>query len=77
MVKTLVKWKVEDYHRMIEAGILDKRRCELIEGEILEMPPKGDEHIWITEGIGDYLESLLAGRAWIREDRPIALPSSN
>lgn len=62
---------------MIEAGILTERRCELIEGEIVEMPPEGDEHIWITEGIGDYLQSLLAGSAWIREDRPITLPNSS
>jgi hypothetical protein len=33
---TLAKWSVEDYHRMIEAGIfLRDRRVELLAGEEL------------------------------------------
>lgn len=73
---TLVKWSVEDYHRMIEAGILAKHRCELIEGEIVKMAPEGEEHIWLSEGSTDYLKSLLQGRAWIREAHPITLSDS-
>src|SRR6266540_1525447 len=38
-------FSAEDYHRMGEAGILtEDDRVELIEGEIIEMPPIGSHH---------------------------------
>ena len=36
-MKTLAKWSVDDYHRMVEAGILCDRRVELLAGDIVEM----------------------------------------
>lgn len=36
-MKTLAKWSVDDYHRMIAAGILCDRHVELLAGEIVEM----------------------------------------
>jgi Uma2 family endonuclease len=39
-MKTLVKWSVDDYHQMIQAGILRDRRVELLAGEIVEMSPE-------------------------------------
>ena len=41
---TLAKWSVEDYHKMIEAGLLSDRPVELISGEILQMSPEGPFH---------------------------------
>ncbi len=29
------KWTLNDYHRMVQAGILDDRHVELLKGEIL------------------------------------------
>ena len=41
------KFTVAEYFRMGEAGILQpKERVELIEGDILVMPPMGAQHIW-------------------------------
>ncbi|HEY9901348.1 MAG TPA: Uma2 family endonuclease, partial [Candidatus Sericytochromatia bacterium] len=37
---TLAKWSVEDYHRMIAAGILCDRRVELLAGDIVQMSPE-------------------------------------
>ena len=31
----LAKWSVEDYHLMIESGVLNNRSVELLEGEII------------------------------------------
>ncbi|MEQ8959997.1 MAG: hypothetical protein RLP02_19070 [Coleofasciculus sp. C2-GNP5-27] len=38
-MKTLVKWTVRDYHSLIETGILGNRQVELLQGELVEMPP--------------------------------------
>jgi hypothetical protein len=34
---TLTKWTVDDYHRMIEAGILHGRQVELLAGVVVDM----------------------------------------
>lgn len=39
-MKTLAKWSVNEYHHMIEAGILGDRSVELLAGEIVEMTPE-------------------------------------
>jgi len=41
MTTIAAKWTLQDYHRMIEAGILNDRHVELIKGEIVEMAPEG------------------------------------
>ncbi len=41
MALTTAKWTIDDYHRMIAAGILDERRVELLRGEIVEIPTEG------------------------------------
>jgi Uma2 family endonuclease len=48
------KWTLEDYHRMIAAGILDDRHVELIRGEIVEMPPEGEPHAYCSHEAGEY-----------------------
>jgi Uma2 family endonuclease len=73
----LAKWAVEDYHRMIEAGILDDRHVELLNGEIVEMSPEGTPHAAYSQDAGDYLRSLLGSRVRIREAKPITLLPNN
>ena len=75
-MKTLAKWSVNDYHRMIEAGILRDRRVELLAGEIIEMSPETPIHYSTAKRSTKYLEELLAGRADIRFNGPITLSDS-
>lgn len=72
-MKTL-EWSVEDYHRMIEAGILSQRQVELLEGEIIEVAPEGPLHYVLGDRGSKYLESLFQGRAYVRHVGPITLP---
>ncbi|MBD2090709.1 Uma2 family endonuclease [Microcoleus sp. FACHB-1515] len=67
------KWTIEDYHRMIAAGILDDRQVELLNGEIVEMPPEGTPHAAYSQNAADYLRLLLGGRVRIREAKPVTL----
>lgn len=51
------RFTVKDYHRMAEAGIFQEDdRVELLEGEIVEMPPIGPGH---ASGVNRLLNSFL------------------
>ncbi|EAM48273.1 Protein of unknown function DUF820 [Crocosphaera watsonii WH 8501] len=76
MEAIIAKFSVEDYHKMIEAGLLIYRDVELINGLILEMSPEGTEHTYIGETLADYFRRLTQGIAWVREARPITLTQS-
>jgi hypothetical protein len=62
------RFTVDEYHRMIEAGILgEDEHVELLEGEILEMSPQSERH----------LPRILArqGRAALGRSAGILIPS--
>ncbi|MEG3937694.1 Uma2 family endonuclease [Microcoleus sp. S36b_A3] len=77
MSVTTVKWTVADYHRIIEAGILEGRKVELIGGEIIEIAPEGESHAYCSDEAGEYLMYLLGDRAKVRQGKPITLPLNN
>jgi Uma2 family endonuclease len=66
MTVTKAKWTLDEYHRMIEAGILSDRRVELLKGEIVEMPSEGMPHtksrIYAEVGIPEYWVANLQKR---------------
>ena len=72
----IAHFSLEDYHRMIAAGILSDRRVELLDGLIWEMPPEGTEHTYFEENLAKRLERLTQGRAYVRENKPITLSNS-
>lgn len=70
----LKRWTVEDYHRMIGAGILTPDdRVELLDGQIVEMAPQNPPHASTTDESADYLKALFAGQARVRTQLPITL----
>ncbi|QQE67277.1 hypothetical protein GFS31_39900 [Leptolyngbya sp. BL0902] len=77
MSVAIAKWTLEEYHRMIEAGLLDHRRVELLLGEIVEMAPEGEPHAYFSSEAGDYLAQKLGSRAMVRQAKPITLPNQS
>lgn len=75
-MKTLAKWSIEDYHQMIDAGILCDRQVELLVGEIVEMSPETPIHYYTAKQGIKYLATLLVGKADIRFNGPITLSDS-
>ena len=73
---TLVKWSVEDYHRMIAAGVLHNHRVELLAGDIVEVSPEGPVHASRLRKVATYLRSLLDGLALVSKAHPITLQQS-
>ena len=59
MTVILAKWTIEEYHQMIEKGIFDNRRVELLKGEIVEMSPEGEPHAYFSTEAVEYLIQLL------------------
>jgi Uma2 family endonuclease len=74
---TLVKWTVNDYHMMIEAGIFKDRHVELLAGEIHEMAPEGPPHTYYGGSMADFFRGCLNNRALVREARPITLADNS
>jgi Uma2 family endonuclease len=77
MPLTTAKWTLEDYHRMIDAGILAGRQVELLNGEIVEMSPEGAPHANRSTKAANYLRRLLGEQVEIREGKPITLPDNS
>ena len=76
VMNTSIKWSVDEYHRMIEAGILGDRHVELLAGDIIEMSPETPLHYTTAKQGTKYLESVLAGKADVRFNGPITLSTS-
>ena len=69
------RFTIRDYHRMIEAGILDENdKVELVGGEVVEMSAMGGRHAGCLAYLDDELRAPLAGRAQVRQQLPITIP---
>ncbi len=77
MTVAIAKWTLAEYHRMIEMGLLDDKRVELIRGEIVEMAPEGEPHAYASSEFGEYLAERLGKRAKVRYGNPITLPNQS
>lgn len=65
---------VQDYHQMIEAGILTSdERVELIEGQLYRMAAKGTAHSAAMTRIKRILESQIGNQVLLRFQDPVQL----
>ena len=68
------KFTVAEYYKMAEVGILGpEERVELIEGEIIVMPPIGPGHAWRVDLTADLITRRLDERYIVRNQNPIHL----
>ena len=77
MTLITAKWNLNDYHQMIESGLLDDRLLELINGEIIQMAPEGIAHSFYCRSTAKYLRSILGDRAEISEAHPMMIPNDS
>lgn len=68
---------LEQYHRMVDAGIWDDCHVELLNGVVVEMSPEGTPHASRTTTTGEYLREVLGNQVQIREGHPITLISGS
>lgn len=68
------RFTVEDFHRLGEHGFFrDDERVELIEGELIEMPPIGSEHAGLVAQWNERLILATHGKALVFPQNPIRL----
>ncbi|MGK7942911.1 MAG: Uma2 family endonuclease [Microcystaceae cyanobacterium] len=76
MTSITYKWSIDEWHKLVDSGILCDRPVELLEGDIIKMSPEGIEHSYTNQSVSDYLRDLLKGQAQVREAHPITLDNS-
>ena len=72
------RFTVAEYHEMVRAGILaEDARVELIDGELLDMPPVGDRHISSVDRVADVLFGVFRDVAIVRVQSPVQVGLTN
>ena len=74
--RALMRWTVEDYHRLVESGVLSNRRVKLVDGNLVEMAPEGAPHSNTVRSGADYLRDRFSKKALISEAHPVTLATS-
>jgi Uma2 family endonuclease len=77
MKLTSIEWTIDDYHRIVATGLLADRRVELLQGDIVKMPPESPHHAFTCGEKAQYLRTLLGDLALVREAHPITLPNNS
>jgi Uma2 family endonuclease len=67
------RWTREQYSRLIELGILEGRRVQLIDGEIIEMAAHKPPHANAVEKLDDALRAAFGPDYRIRVQLPVEL----
>ena len=76
MTLTTYKWSIEEWHELVDAGLLEGKPVEFLEGEIVEVSPEGIEHSYTNDSLVKYLRNLLDNLADVRESHPVTLDNS-
>src|SRR3990172_7124499 len=77
-MSAIAQLTLQQYDRMIEAGVFDqrqRRRLEFIRGEIREMTPIGSLHEVVVDRLSEWsLRMLPPDRAWVRIQNSLGFP---
>ncbi|MEM8602957.1 MAG: Uma2 family endonuclease [Cyanobacteria bacterium P01_H01_bin.121] len=71
---TIDRIDLDTYHGMIDAGIFTGRNIELLNGQLIEMPPESPQHANSIRKAAKRLRKLLGEWAEVSEGHPITLP---
>ena len=76
MTLTTYKWSIEEWHELVDSGVLEGKPVEFLEGEIIEVSPEGVEHSYTNDSVVKYLRTIFNGMADVKESHPITLDNS-
>ncbi len=73
-----LRFKVDDYYKMIELGILkDYERAEIIEGELIKKMTVGNRHAFVVDVLTRLFVKNVADDVLVRVQNPIRLSDFN
>ncbi len=73
-----LRFKVDDYYKMIELGILkDYEKAEIIEGELIKKITIGDRHAACVEKLNEILRDKLGKSVSLRNQQPVKFDDYN
>ena len=72
------RFTVAEYYALADAGILDHmERVQLLNGEIIVMPPIGNRHASGVDRLGEAWTTRLQGQAQVRIQGPVRLDNNS
>lgn len=63
----------EEYERLIDAGVFEGERVELLGGEIIRMSPQSEPHSWAIMRLNAQLAPLMVAGYEVRVQLPLAV----
>jgi Uma2 family endonuclease len=66
-------WSRREYYQLGAEGYFDDQRVELIEGEIIQMPPIQEPHVAGVDLVRYALEVVFGRKFWVRTQAPLHL----
>jgi Uma2 family endonuclease len=67
------RWTLEEYYRIAEMGLFRDQRVELVDGEILQMPPQKNFHVIGIDLVRQALQAAFGPGHWVRIQAPLHL----
>lgn len=64
-------WTLAEYYRLAEEGYFRGQRVQLVEGEIINMPPQGHAHYQTLSLIAKWLAEAFGPAYWVRTQAPM------
>lgn len=68
-----LRWSYDEYARLSAEGWFQGERVQLIQGEIINMPPQGHRHFLCLDRIRLALERIFGSNHWIRTQAPLTI----
>lgn len=65
------RWTQDEFYRLAEDGWFEGQRVQLIEGEIIQMPPQKSEHAWTIRRCQLQMEAAFGPSHWVRVQMPL------
>ncbi len=66
------RWTRQEYYRLGEQGWFDDIRVELIDGEIIVVPPPGEPHYFCVCTLQTMLAAIFGQGCWVRSEACLA-----